>query len=585
MDQSSNFNDELHLSKKILEKHTINCNDILFKELEDKIIHYIDLKAKKIYMWKGIDNKYLENKYHFWGDLQIELLESLPKDRLSIKSKDVLNLLYRKFPRKSRLYHRDRGGLYSVVSPIKDKIFSDATWIKILNNKNIDRGRNRTWSESKGVMVESSLSEFSQDFNKVVSLDPVRFINLVLKLKKDIPSKFIDTLFNGVAYSEVLSNVPTHLIEEIIFKYNYENNSSRMQNICEIINRKENLEVTENLIEIINNIVFSHKEDSVYERGKSFKDIEIGTLNSDRGRVGMTIANLIWRDKTICIKFREAITNLVNDDKPSVKLGSMYALHAMYSIDKEFSFRKIIDVLREDYRIMGYRKMSYLFFDMYDDSKEFIDDIILRCYKSDDTHLIKCGAYMLTKKFIIKNSFEEIIFDFENMSEIQVKAIIEMALVYFNEDEYNLKVKGLIEKYLASDLNFELLLSKLFYDSLVNLERDKSFIMEIMKSNPNKNILNSFIVYLEKSDENIIAYKDIIFTLSRNIIEQYIVSEKYSSTSEKLSKLILNLYDESSNNSSREIQKISNECLEIWDMMFEKRIGLARSLTQQMLDK
>ena len=51
----------------------------------------------------------------------------------------------------------------------------------------------------------------------------------------------------------------------------------------------------------------------------------------------------------------------------------------------------------------------------------------------------------------------------------------------------------------------------------------------------------------------------------------------------ELLKLIFELYDETVNSAREEDKDIARKCLEVWDKMYEKNIGMARTLTEQML--
>ena len=51
----------------------------------------------------------------------------------------------------------------------------------------------------------------------------------------------------------------------------------------------------------------------------------------------------------------------------------------------------------------------------------------------------------------------------------------------------------------------------------------------------------------------------------------------------ELSKLVIALYDVTANSVEGENQVIAGKCLDVWDKMYEFNVGLARSLTEQML--
>ena len=141
-------------------------------------------------------------------------------------------------------------------------------------------------------------------------------------------------------------------------------------------------------------------------------------------------------------------------------------------------------------------------------------------------------------------------------------------------------------KYVKLDLDLEFPISRIFYDNLIDIERDEEFLKHLVSFKSSKKIVSAFVRYLEKSNKSIIAYKDVIFAMSYKIIENNVDSVDYIyGINEGVSKLIIGLYDESSQEKNEEMNAIANECLCIWDLMFEKRIGAARILTTKMLDR
>lgn len=258
----------------------------------------------------------------------------------------------------------------------------------------------------------------------------------------------------------------------------------------------------------------------------------------------------------------------------------------MYNIDRVWAVEKIIKMLKSDYRLAGYRDMKQMFFLIHNEKKEEIESIILKCFYEADNDLVKMGAYALTEMYILRNRFREVIENVKNLNEEQVKYILEMGIIYFKEENYNELVKKLIMKYMVLDLDLEFPICIIFYDNLVHIERDRAFLMELVSFKSSKKIVSAFVHYLEKSNQSIIAYKEVIFTMSYNIIENNSDAEDYIyGLNEEISKLIIGLYDEVSQEKDDEMKDIANECLRIWDLMFEKRIGAARILTLKMLDR
>ena len=96
----------------------------------------------------------------------------------------------------------------------------------------------------------------------------------------------------------------------------------------------------------------------------------------------------------------------------------------------------------------------------------------------------------------------------------------------------------------------------------------------------------AFVHYLENSAVSIVGYADIIFELCSNVLN---MSEKTLRESwgidRDLSKLIISLYDETSNTNRRADIVIANRCLELWDIMFERQLGSVKEISKKLMDR
>lgn len=601
-DKSSATKNKLDMAKDIIEVHSRWCDNESYLKLEEKIIYYVDPRANEWYKRRIEFNRDKSNNtkvyWSFWGDLQIVLLPALPKDRISQKAKHVLEVLERRntsFGENNRYYKNSvQGG--SVYSPIAGKMLSNNQWTQILNNTKLRlRDRRSRWVETKGGFVESSIEKFASELREAVSKEPQRFINLILDNSLNINDVYVDELFSGVTYSEKLEEVNNKILEELILTYKYDYEGYRARYICDIVRRKNNGEWSYPILDILKDIALNHINPKIDEPNvtspddkemKSFNMLSSNALNCVRGSAASAIGKLLWDHKTLFEYFEDSIIQLCQDENPAVRLATLDILFPVYNINRGWAIEKIINILKSDYRLAGYRGMKQMFFFTYNENQEVLENIILKCFYEEDKDLLKIGAYTLAEMYIVKNRFTEVVENVESLNQEQVKHILEMVIIYFNKEEYNELAKELIMKYVKLDLDLEFPISKIFYDNLIDIERDEEFLKNLVSFKSSKKIVSTFVRYLEKSNQPIIAYKDVIFAMSYNIIENNLDSEGYIyGLNEEISKLIIGLYDEASEEKNEEMKAIANECLRIWDLMFEKRIGAARVLTFKMLDR
>ena len=201
------------------------------------------------------------------------------------------------------------------------------------------------------------------------------------------------------------------------------------------------------------------------------------------------------------------------------------------------------------------------------------------------TRIFKIGGYAACEIYMLYTELENIILACDSNSEKQMKAILDMAITYLKVDGYQEKAKNIILAYKNIDKDMNFPLSRIFYDNLVDARQDRLFIKEFIESKAGRRQINAFIRYLEKNAISLIDYADIILELCENILQ--IKPEELQrqwGIERKVSKLIISLYDETTN-STISGKKIADKCLELWDIMFEKQLGSVREISRKLMER
>lgn len=227
-----------------------------------------------------------------------------------------------------------------------------------------------------------------------------------------------------------------------------------------------------------------------------------------------------------------------------------------------------------------------MFFRLYSKYKERILAIIQKCFETDDKRLVQIGGYTICEFYIRYNEFGTVIHNMEQLSEEQINVILNMAVVYLKYDEYREISKNIILRYRNLDIDVEFPLGSMFYDNLVDVERDLEFLKAIMKSKVSRRMVYTFVHYLEENAYTVIDYAEVIIALCESILsESKEELERQWGTERGISKLIIALYDETANSDKEIEQKIAEKCLELWDVMFEKQIGQVRDLSRRLMNR
>jgi len=530
-DKTSGNGDELLLTKQIFGKHSKYCSEDVFVALEKTVLGYLSPQAKDIYQHRINFNREKNGNtvyWSFWGDLQTEILEALPYDRLSDQAKDLIRVLKRKFPKGTTLYRPSNGHSGGVSSPIEGKKLNNKMWLRVLTNKKLMHKNHSRWKEVPGGFIENSIEHFSISFRNAVSEEPERMIKLILLTDEEILDSYIDPLFSGVAYSKALDNVPVELLETLIIKYPYNYTSYRASSICTLIENSKNEKWSQNVLDILKDIAINHKNPEIDKPNvtnnedkemRSFDMLQSNALNCVRGGAAQAIAQLLWEDGSLFEQFKDTIEKLTLDENPAVKLASLSALWPSYNIERDWASEKILNLYEQDYRLTGFRDTRNMLFLLYPNYRERVLKVIKNCYESEDKELIKMGAYCLSEMFILKNEFADTMSNVDTMSKKQAESVLHTAILYFNKDEFNSLGKNMIRKFKSSTLDLEMPISRLFYDNLIDLKRDKDFLIEIMNSGLSRRTVHAFVHYLEEESKSVVDYKDTILSMSYHLIK------------------------------------------------------------------
>ena len=105
------------------------------------------------------------------------------------------------------------------------------------------------------------------------------------------------------------------------------------------------------------------------------------------------------------------------------------------------------------------------------------------------------GGHAVCEFYIQHGKFDNIMFHIETLYEKQIEAILDMAIIYFDINDYRECAKAIIFRFVNSNLDLELPMACIFSKEYIRLEDDKKFLQEIVGSNASKNIVWSFIHY------------------------------------------------------------------------------------------
>lgn len=597
-DNTSGSEDKLGFAKEIIKVHGNGCTQDIFESLEKNIYRYISPKAIEWYRFRIEKNRRKEDEpvyYSFWGDVQWELLNCLPKERLCRETENLLQVLERRFTNNQFWNYKDSSKMGSVKSPICGKRIGKKQWLQIITNIELPKKRHSEWIEEKKCFVESSYSMYVSDFRKEVRQEPETMIRLVIKNKDNVLPAFIDSMFSGVAFSEILNKLPIKLIERMLLEFPCDMESERASYFCIIIENLENVTWSMEVIKQLKRIALSHKNPKSEDTGnskeiilKSCRKLHEHALNCVRGHAIIAISHLLREneDMEVLEQFRDTIDSLIKDANPIIRFASLHALWSSYNIDRSWTEDRIMLLYESDIRMAGYHDSRDMLFSLYPKYGKRVLKIIEQCMASADKELVELGSHAVCEFYIRYHEFETVMSDISMKNETQIKAILDMAIVYLGVNDYRELAKSIILKYKNSDIDVGFPLSQIFNNRYIDTEHDKEFLLEFMKSNVSRGIIYAFTHYLEENAVTVVDYAGIIIILCENVLqmESNKLREQWG-IEDEISKLIMALYDETANTGKKADMLIADKCLDLWDIMFEKQLGSVREISYELMER
>lgn len=600
IEDTSGNRDELLLSKELVKGITARCSEESYKKIEYEIIHFISTDAKRILKQRIESNREKQKNggtvtWRFWGIFQKEMLAVLPKQRMSREARNLLSTLQRSITGKYSPYHYDDGHGGSVWSPVAGKKLSFQEWKGIITSKKIPKGRTGRWKAVKGGFIESTVFEFATDFRGRVSEKPVEYLQNMLDFDGEVIEEYVNALFDGIAYSEHLDEIDIMLLERMFKKYGYDYESEKAKMICRIIERRKDVSWSDAVLEMLIDIAGNHKNPKPGESCivsndtkamNSVETLETDAINCTRGVAASAIGHLLWERKELFVKFKPTIIKLMQDENTAVRFASLDALWPIYNIDKVWAVSNVLTVYKSDNRTIGYRGSKLLFVREYEKYKAEMKSLLEKAFFSSDKRLIQISGYAIAEIYLRYDAFKNILNQIDSLNKEQADALLAMFIVYLEREGYNSKVKVVLYKFLGSEIGMELehTWARVFYDERVELKRDKEFLRKLMSSDVGGKLLYVFMDYLKKG-QRLSDYAEIIIDTGKSMFQdQKKVSDADYLIEYNLPKLMIALYDEVCNTDIEKSKEYEAQCLDIWDLMFENRIGITRDLTEKLTE-
>ena len=592
---SSGSKQSITLVKNVIENHITFINDDTLAQIDYKLNHYKSSKYIEHYKYI-MTNKNYSTRYAIWGRFQHEVLNVIPDNVLTNNLLQLKQMLNRKYGNQISYDNTLNTRHYNVVSPILNKKITNNNWLKILSSDKVINARKTRFDEKKHLAVESSIGEFKISLSSEISKDPIRFINLFINNHDKIKIPFIYTLFNSIAYSENLNQIPNDILEKLFFSFDIPLVDYNLYTeICSIISRKKDsnwslktIKFLKKIYDYIENGLIKENRISHVENNKEESKIDIAekqqvlVLNSSIGIFAKAIANVLKKKTELYCEFEDIIHKLANSSKWINKYSCLLILDSILDNDYKFVSNLYIDILKDPntYSFWNNRKNIFIIYEKCIEKREILHKIIISASAYESKQVKEEFSYLMVDLYMNFDACKEQVLN-ENTDEVIVEAFTYMCIQYLQYEETKERAKLVIlkiNKYSSLKIN-----SYTFFNGkYVNLKDDLNFILKIFENKKNSHLIEGFIDFLKNNETCLLQYDNLIFEILINAINGYDKNnENYYYAYDDLSFITVKLYDETYDSKN---EFLITKCLDIWDLMFKKNIGSTRQLSKKITD-
>lgn len=582
------------------------CSDEVFQKLETYIINYHSPYER------DRSRKYLLERrngffWHYWGHAQYILLPMLCPKRSSDKVNKLINMLKRKFgsyPEREFLRGgNSRGG--TVVSPIPNEKLdqiSDRAWLKIISRKSRPEG---IWRQiDNDHMAVSSVEHFAQDLKFMARKYPDRFGRLALRFQEDCNPAYVNAILDGFSQKDSPSELQEKekvnwhpatvgTIEAVLNKFPPADDINVIRSFCSLVQDRPNeLWSGETFKKIIDysisypdpvtgrpNILRDTTSDEV-----SVKILYQNTMNCVRGLAAKAIEALLWERPELLFKFQQAINHLVEDVNPAVRMASLDTILPVLNINEDCAIGLFLKASENDLRIAASPTAVHFFNKAFQSHFELLAPIVRRMLGSPYEDVVQEGSMEVTARWIFNGFFTEELNICSNGSISQRKGVARIAAHFASHVSYSDKCRDLLLPFFKdSDKAVRDEVQKAFRDNqILQIPNSVAFIKMYIQSQCFIDDPSPLLYTLQDHQGSLIPFAELIFSIcnvfsgplkdqSRDI-STHIAADVY-----QLPPLLLRLYEQAQDQGNRDI---SNACLDMWDLLFEKRVGMTRELTK-----
>jgi hypothetical protein len=552
----------LHVSSRAVQAASSRCSPDSFSVLERTIISLTDDR---------------ENKHpRFRGTMQLTLLESLEKSRLSTSGKARLEELRRKFPKERHEPPVAMMGSY-VGSPIPEEAhlkMSDEQWLRAMRKY---AGVNYQWD--RDYRTAGGERELCQSLEARAKAESKRFAALAKRMPDDLPASYFGSILRGVAAcapqdKDELS-LPITAEELVLLVRRVHELPGRPCGrwIAWLVEKWSRLKSwPDEVIDVITWYVLNdpdpHEEVWRKPSGSGFyyggDPYEAG-INSTRGAIAEAIAGILFNQPGHLDRLQAALHGLGNDRTIAVRSCAIRPLLAVLNSDPQKAISWFVDCISVDPVLLETPLVeSFLEYAGYRDY-DGIRPVVHSMLESSSPRAIEVSARQVC---LLALDVEAARMDVERVhrgTSTMRKAAAEVYSTNVSHEVVGSRCRQLLRPFLADPDGAVRAQAALAFRHLANLSHNDQAVLltAFLEAGPEKAALEPLAHALESSP---VQLPDLVCRFAELCIEAYRTEAGDISTSGSgiamyLSKIVVRLYAQT------EDSTVQSRCLDMIDEM------------------
>jgi len=308
------------------------------------------------------------------------------------------------------------------------------------------------------------------------------------------------------------------------------------------------------------------------------------TINCVRGVAAGAIGQLLWERQDRLKQVKIGIESLIRDPHPAVRMAAIEAIEPVLNIDKDLAVHWFCEACKDDLRVAASHHALRIFNYTVPSHIDQVGPIIQRMAFSPLDKVAQEGASQVTARQLFHGFFEKELAECRIGTIPQRKGVVKVAASLFHDKKYFRECQELLRQFM-NDPEKEVrnaLRNVLRNNILLAESGHKEFIKEYIRSQAFADDPDLFTWSLKNFGGSLMPVADAIFTVceefSTTLREKTRdIGSRYPYEVSEMSSILLRLYEQAQGGRNKQI---ADSCLDIWDLLFENRVGRVIELTK-----